>query len=182
MRWAAGKLLATDRDDHEGLKALVDRFDSLCNIGLSPAIKNNRTGEVFYGVQLHGELDARHPELCPHMPKAISDGSVWPDAASVGWVRLDSNQYISRQEAAEFSVRVTGVSTGPKLISGEEWFCRLSNKEDAAHLSEHWHEHGVTHARSRLNIFKQRKFHPEYSELLEYALDLYAERKKRCRR
>ena len=178
MRWAIGKLIDTGRDDQEGLMAYADRFDSFCNIGIIPAIRNSITGEIFAGVEMHGELTARHPELAVSAPDCIADGSIRPTPVEVGWSTIDMNQFLTRDQANDYSKNVTGFATSRRLISGEEWFSNLKTMEDAEYLGNHWHTHGYSHSMSRVKVFESKGIHPEYVELLKHAQSIYTTRKK----
>ena len=178
-RWAAGDLVKAGRDDSDGLQAYIDRWDSFCNIGLTPAIKNVETGEVFCGVELHGELSAQHPELSYSRKTEVADGSITPGHLSVGWAEVETKRYISREQAREYSISVTGYATSTNLISGEEWFIKLETTEDAKYLGRHWHRHGFYHAKNRSNIFKNRGINLDYVALLETAITEYELEKKR---
>jgi len=178
-RWGAGDLVKAGRDDSDGLQAYIDRWDSFCHIGLTPAIKNVETGEVFCGVELHGELTAQHPELFNGRIVEVADGSTYPKQLEVGWAEIDTWRYLTREQAREYSIGATGYATSTNLISGEEWFMKLETAEDAKYLGRHWHRHGFYHAKNRSNIFKNRGINLDHVALLGIAITEYELEKKR---
>lgn len=176
-KWAAEALIEAGRDDQEGLKAYVEKFDSLKKLAIVPAIEAQKSGKVYYGARMHGELKAQHPELSK--PRPLGDDSYILGGFNTGWFDLDRKVFITFGQAAAYSESVTGYCTNiRRLVSGEEFITRIETPREAEDLGRNWHKHGYSHAKSRINVFKTRDINHKHIELLEIAIGEYENAKR----